>query len=186
MRVVSRVDLPPGVTSCAWRRSTRGSQLAGSVYYDLEVPGLQRGPARDERPRAHVRRLAAVGPVVGIAPDDELRRALPGPPTVAREFQADEELAATRRGVRQRRRPRRTGWTSATTLRSDDGREVFRIADERSSSELQGARGGYGYTARVPLKGLAPGLYVLRVEARSTLGKAPTVSREVHGQAWSR
>jgi hypothetical protein len=57
-----------------------------------------------------------------------------------------------------------------TTVRADTGTVVFKTEDARKSEELKGARGGYGYTAQVPLQGLAPGLYVLRVEARSRLG----------------
>ena len=67
----------------------------------------------------------------------------------------------------------------STSLRTDEGREIFRHEDQRSSTELQGGRGGFGYTALVPLKGAPPGLYVLRVEARSRLDEAQTVSREV-------
>ena len=63
--------------------------------------------------------------------------------------------------------------------RADDGRELFKHDDERASSELGGGKGGYGYTTRIPLKGLSPGLYVLKVEARSRLGKGATASREV-------
>jgi len=66
-----------------------------------------------------------------------------------------------------------------TTLRSDDGKTVFSNTERRQSSELAGARGGYGYTSRVPLTDLAPGLYVLKVEARSSLGKPLSVAREV-------
>jgi hypothetical protein len=56
---------------------------------------------------------------------------------------------------------------------------VFNTADARESSELQGKSGGYGVSAQVPLKGLDPGLYVLRIEATSRTGKPVTVTREV-------
>ena len=53
--------------------------------------------------------------------------------------------------------------------------------DERSSTELQGAQGGYGYSARLPLKTLEPGIYVIRVEGRSRLGGTATntIGRDV-------
>jgi hypothetical protein len=69
--------------------------------------------------------------------------------------------------------------TITSRVLAEDGRTVFRHEDERSSAELGGGNGGYGYVARIPLKGIPAGLYVLRVEARSTLGKGETVSREV-------
>jgi hypothetical protein len=46
---------------------------------------------------------------------------------------------------------------------------VFKNEDQRDSRDLDGKRGGYVYTARVPLTGVEPGAYVLGVEARSTL-----------------
>jgi VWFA-related protein len=174
---VARIDIPPGKYQLRVAALDGGSQLAGSVYYDMEVPDFNAGPLSMSGVVLTSSRAAAT-PVVGLAADDALRQMLPGPPTVAREFRPDEELAVMAEVYdNEGKTPHKV--SIATTIRSDDGREVFRIADERSSSELQGARGGYGYTARVPLKGLAPGLYVLKVEARSTLGRGPTASREL-------
>ena len=56
---------------------------------------------------------------------------------------------------------------------------MFKAAEERSSSDIQGKSGGYGYATRVPLRDIAPGIYVLKVEARSRLGQGATASREV-------
>ena len=56
---------------------------------------------------------------------------------------------------------------------------MFEVADERSSDELEGRRGGYGHVVRIPLVGVRPGLYVLRTEARSRLDREATVMREL-------
>ena len=56
---------------------------------------------------------------------------------------------------------------------------MFQAREEHSSSELAGSAGGYGFQARIPLKSLAPGLYVLRVEATMNIGNRPTVAKEV-------
>ena len=66
-----------------------------------------------------------------------------------------------------------------TTVRTDEGRVLFKTEEERASSELEGKRGGYGYSARIPLSELAPGSYVLAVEARSRLGDQPQATREL-------
>jgi hypothetical protein len=66
-----------------------------------------------------------------------------------------------------------------TSVLTDEGRVVFKTAEERNSTELQGKSGGYGVTAQIPLTGFAPGLYVLKVEALSRAGTPVTVTREV-------
>jgi hypothetical protein len=55
---------------------------------------------------------------------------------------------------------------------------VREVTDERSSTELQGKSGGYGFSARMPLDGVEPGLYVLHVEGVSRAGQT-TVSRDI-------
>ena len=62
---------------------------------------------------------------------------------------------------------------------ADDGKVVFTAQDERSSSDLQGKTGGYGYTLNLPLAQFAPGRYVLRVEARTLLSNGGTAAREL-------
>ena len=65
------------------------------------------------------------------------------------------------------------------TLTADEGRVVFKNAEERSTADLAGKKGGFGYGSPITLQDYPPGLYVLKVEARSRLGSNPTASREV-------
>ena len=44
---------------------------------------------------------------------------------------------------------------------------------------MQGKSGGYGYGARVPLAGLPPGLYVLKIQGKSRVGDGNAVERQV-------
>ncbi|MDQ3214221.1 MAG: hypothetical protein M3Q85_16200, partial [Acidobacteriota bacterium] len=60
-----------------------------------------------------------------------------------------------------------------------DGQVVFTAGDERSTDELQGKKGGYGYTARIPLSGVAAGRYVLRVEAQAQISNGGSAIREL-------
>jgi VWFA-related protein len=175
LRMVERLDLPPGTYQVRLGALDQASGRVGSVHYDLQVPDFSQPP------------LALSGVVLtssnaGLTPTpgeaDELAALLPGPPTVVRRFRAGEELAALAEVYDNRgSTPHRV--EIVTTLRSDDGREVFRRQDAHGSEELRGARGGYGHMVRMPLKGLDPGLYLLKVEARSTLADTPGVSREV-------
>jgi hypothetical protein len=63
--------------------------------------------------------------------------------------------------------------------RAEGGNVVFRNSEARSSTDLQGGRGGYGYTAQIPLKDFAPGLYVMHVEGKRRDGNVPAVARDV-------
>jgi hypothetical protein len=65
------------------------------------------------------------------------------------------------------------------TVKAEGGTQVFQTREERDSADLKGSAGGYGFEARVPLKTLAPGLYVLRVEATARVGDRTTTAREV-------
>ena len=56
---------------------------------------------------------------------------------------------------------------------------IVHVAEQRSSSELEGKSGGYGFTARLPLNDIKPGLYVVHVEAQSRAGSQPMVSRDI-------
>jgi hypothetical protein len=66
-----------------------------------------------------------------------------------------------------------------TSILADDGQVVKTMADERKSDELKGSGDAYGFTLKIPLAGLTPGRYVLRVAAQSTLGTGDAVSRDV-------
>jgi hypothetical protein len=64
-------------------------------------------------------------------------------------------------------------------LRAEGGTVVRSVSDERSSSELKGTRGGYGFAAQLPLDDVAPGIYVIHVEARANVGDRPAVSKDI-------
>ncbi len=62
---------------------------------------------------------------------------------------------------------------------TDEGQVLFKTEQTYYSRELQGAGGGYGYAARIPLYEIPPGSYVLKVEARSRLDRDVSVARQV-------
>jgi len=65
------------------------------------------------------------------------------------------------------------------TVTADEGKVMYKTDETRDSSDLGGARGGYGLHHEGADEDLAPGRYVLKVEAKSRLGNTPVVSREV-------
>ena len=69
-----------------------------------------------------------------------------------------------------------------TRLVDEQGKEVTRTADARTSSEFQSAAtrsGFFGYSTQVPLGDVKPGRYMLQVEAKPRLKDAPAVRREM-------
>ena len=175
-RATSRLELPPGRYQLRVAGRTTNAGHVGAVHYDLDVPDFSK-EAFSISGVVLTSGLAAYTP--SARADEQLKDVLPGPPTTLREFRTDDEIALFAEVYdNEVSRPHRVD--IVTTVRDDAGRTVFKHEDERSSDELQGARGGYGYTARVPLKEFTPGLYVLRVEAKSRLsGNEQPVAREV-------
>jgi hypothetical protein len=145
------------------------------VFYDLVVPDFAKDPLGMSGVFVTSRNTGGV-PTAGNIPD--LGDALPAPPTTARTFTVGDELAVFAEIYdNQGAQPHTVDITA--TLKAEGRVEVFTNAERRASAELGGARGGFGYATRIPLEGLAPGLYVLRVEARSTLAAMGSVARDV-------
>jgi hypothetical protein len=111
-------------------------------------------------------------------PDAQLKDVLPAAPTANRVFPRNDVLAIFAEVYdNQPTPPHRVSISSA--ILAEDGREMFSAEDERSSDDLQGKKGGYGYTREFSLGQLPPGRYVLRVSARSLLTNGVTATREV-------
>jgi VWFA-related protein len=174
MRVQSRLELPPG--SYQLRVAVRESGgRTGSVFYDLFVPDFAKDPLSIS---GIVVTSTAAGAVPTAGAIAELGDALKTPPTTSRVFSSADELAVLAE-VYDNQGALSHSVDIAATLKAEGRVQVFSNSETRSSKELGGASGGYGYTNRIPLKGLAPGLYVLTIEARSTLGGTAKVSRDV-------
>ena len=108
---------------------------------------------------------------------------LPGPMTTYRDFVVGDELALFVE-VYDNTGKQAHKVDIEATLKAEGGQTVFQTREERDSSELAGGPGGYGFTARVPLKDVAPGLYVLRVLgplARQRSGRS--LARDDHPRA---
>jgi hypothetical protein len=111
-------------------------------------------------------------------PDPDFKDVLPASPTAIRDFPSSDTLALFAEVYdNETRAPHRVA--IVTRVVADDGRVLFTAEDERASQELQGSKGGYGYTTTIPLAKLTPGRYVLRVEAQTLLVNGSKASREV-------
>ena len=175
MRVLFRLDLDPGhyqLRTAAWET---GNESSGTVHYELEVPDFSNEPLEMS---GLVLTSASASRIFTPRGDEDLKEVLPAPPTAKREFLPGDELALFV-DIYDNVTKTPHGVNVTTTVRGDGG-IVFQAEDERSSDELAGSRGSYGHGLRIPLnRNMAPGLYVLRVEARSQLGRDQSSFREL-------
>jgi hypothetical protein len=178
-RVIRRLQVPPGKYQLRIGVREANGGLVGTVITDLDAPDFSKAPLT----MSGIAIASASGSTVPTtAPDPnvtEFKDVLPAPPTASRDFPRGDTLAVfTEVYDNIGKTAHRVEIT--TSVLADDGKVVNTTSDERKSEELKGSvGGGYGYTTQVPLTRLAPGRYVLRIEARSTLGKGDPVSREV-------
>ena len=174
-RALQRLDLAPGRYQVRVAGRSAGSGAVGSVFYDLVVPDFS-------KEKFSVSGLVLTSGSAALTPtarpDEQLKAILPAPAATQREFPTSDTIALFVEAYdNEVSKPHTVDIT--TTIQAADGRVVFKHEDTRSSAELQGARGGYGYTTQIPLRDVPPGAHVLRVEARSRLdGNEPPKVRE--------
>ncbi len=174
-RLVNRIDLPPGRYQMRIASHDLGGGAVGSVLYDLEVPDFYKLPFSMS---GVVLTSLSNGSLVTLKSDEQIQQVLPAPPVADRVFSQDDEIGLFAEVYDNAGASPHTVDIS-TVITADDGKVVFKTEEERSSSEIQGARGGYGYSARVPLGDVPPGSYVLTVEARSRLAGTTPATRQV-------
>jgi hypothetical protein len=172
-RVISTLELPPGRYQLRVAAREANTRRSGSLNYDVEVP--------DFKERLSMSGLAltsiASSLVPTARPKDPLLKLLPGPMSTHRDFVQGDEIALFTEVYEAGGGPAHKVQISLT-LKAEGGQTVYQTREERDSAELAGSSGGYGFTTRIPLRDIAPGLYVLRVEAESQIGDRLTTARE--------
>jgi VWFA-related protein len=177
-RVIRRLQVPPGKYQLRIGARESGGKV-GTVIYELDAPDFSKGPIS----------LSGIALASGSGsrlptfnPDptaNEFKDVLPAPPSALREFPRGDTLAVFAE-VYDNLGPTAHRVIVTASVLSDEGKVVFTTSDERRSEELKGsAGGGYGYTTSLPLTQFAPGRYVLRLEAKPTLGNSAPISRDV-------
>ena len=175
LRMLNRLDLPPGKYQLRIAAHDPSGGNVGSVQYDLDVPDFAKAPFSIS---GLVLTSASGSAFPTAKADEQLKPMLPGPPIALRAFPQNDEIALfTEVYDNAGATPHKVDIT--TTVTTDEGKALFKTDEVRDSTDLGGKRGGYGYTTRIPLKDLALGSYVLKVEAHSRLGATPPVAREL-------
>lgn len=175
VRVLSRHALPPGRYQLRVAAANTAGTVSGAVLYDIDIPDFYRAPLSMSGVAITSTRAAQVPT---IKAHDPLRDYLPAPPTAVREFGRDEAIAIFAEFYENARGLPAHQVVLRAELRADGGRVVREATQERSSTEIKGA-GGYGFSPRLLLQGLEPGLYVLRIEGQARIGDRPAVSRDI-------
>jgi hypothetical protein len=167
LRILNRLDLEPGRYQLRVASHDSMGGAVGSVTWDLDVPDFGKDPLTMSG--VVLTSVTASSWPTGRA-DEQMRKLLPAQPTALRTFPQDDEVALFAEVYDNRATvPHQVEIVS--TVLTNEGRSLFRTQEERSSLEIANAgRAAYGYTARIPLKDVPPGHYVLSVRARSSLG----------------
>jgi VWFA-related protein len=175
IRILNRVDLPPGRYQIRFGAHDSAGGNVGSVLYDLDVPDFQKSVFSIS---GIAITSASAAQLPTVRPDEQLRAVLPMPPVAIRTFPANDEIKLFAEVYDNAgATPHKVDITATVT--TDEGKVMFKNEEQRDSSDLGGKTGGYGYTATIPLKDLPPGKYVLKVEAKSRLGQTPPAAREI-------
>jgi hypothetical protein len=175
LRLTRRLDLVPGRYQVHVAVMEANGGAIGTIRQDLDVPDFGKGPLQ-------MSGIALTSPsssrTLTANPDPGFKDVLPGPATTARDFPSADTLALFTE-IYDNQTSARHKVAIKTSVMADDGRVVFTAGDERSTDELQGAKGGFGYTANIPLSGFSPGRYLLRIEATAQVSNGGSVAREL-------
>ena len=177
-RIVRQIEVPPGKYQVRIGARESGAGRLGTVIYELEAPDFTKPGVSMSGVAIASASASRIPTAVPDPKANPFKDVLPAPPSASREFPRGDLLSVFAEIYdNDARTPHRVDITA--TILADDGKVVQTKADERKSEELQGATGGYGYTAQFPLSSLAPGRYVFRLAAKSRLGNSPAIVRDV-------
>jgi VWFA-related protein len=165
VRLLSRLDLPPARYQIRVGVHEAVGNTIGTVPYDLEVPDYPKTPFSLS---GLVLTSSAAGIFATPRPDAQLKDVLPASPVATRVFDRRETITFRAELYDNSNRSSQSVDFTATLRAVSDGRVVFRSSDERT--EGGNTPRTEAYSGEIPLKDLAPGAYVLRVEAKSRTG----------------
>ena len=174
-RTLSRLQLAPGRYQLRIAAREAGGNRSGSVIHDLVVPDYTAAPVAI----SHLV-LGSKDPAQALTtrPDPELNGRLFVPPAAARRFSPGDTLTVFGE-VYDNRSKGIEPVVVVTTVTGSDGRVAFRAQESVDAHAFEPARRSWTHRVDVPLADVAPGEYVVRVEARPGSAADPVVAREV-------
>lgn len=175
LRLINRIDLPPGRYRLRAAARDQQRQAVGSVLADVEVPDF----FKEQLSMSGVMVTSRAGSnMVTAVADERLRTVLPSPVIALRAFPSSDTLELFAE-IYENSGKSRHKIDVTTTVLGKDGQPIAQSVQTHDSSEISGDRKALPYKENVPLSKLPAGDYVLRVEAKSSLASNTTVSRHV-------
>lgn len=174
VRLLSRIAVPPAryQLRIGVHESTGGA--LGTLPIDLEVPDFNKSPFAMS---GLVVTSSGAGEFVTMKPDPVLKSVLALPPVATRSFSVQDTLNVFAE-VYDRSTPMPHDVEFALAIRPANGGAAVLTRSETRPVAASGSARNVGYTVEVPLKQLAAGEYVLRLEA-SHAGTGSKASREL-------
>jgi VWFA-related protein len=164
VRVNPRINLAPGRYQMRIGARDAVQGLTGSVFYDFIVPDFRKEKLMMG---GLLITTASVQQTPSIQPDPVVAKLLPAPATSRREFPRGDTVALYTElyDNNTSREPRR--FEVSVRLLSETGTEVFASREELANGAATNKPWDvFGYVKELSLKDVAPGRYVLRVEAQ--------------------
>ena len=156
VRILRHLSLPPGRYQLRVAAQDTGKAKQGSAHFDIDVPDFTKEPLALSNVALAVngRSRGALAAEAGIR---SLQRIAAGRAVGASRISRVKRDCRRRGGVRQQADAGRIGSTSLQRVKADDGRVVFNQDEERSSEELHGTPGGFGFAVPHPMTDGRPG-----------------------------
>lgn len=174
VRLLSRLDLPPGRYQIRVGAYETTGGTVSTVPYDLEVPDYAQVPFGMS---GILLTSSSAETLVTANPDAQLKETLAGSPVVTRRFTPADTLTYFAEVYDFSSKAAHQVTFVTTVLSATDGKKVFEAQDRQDASASDRPQ-TYGFKADLPLEGISPGAYILHVEAASTIGGA-SASRDV-------
>lgn len=166
VRLMSRLDLPAGRYQLHIGASESTGSAVGTVPFDVEVPEYAKLPFGMS---GLLLTAASADLYVTPNPDPLLKDVLPSSPIVNRTFRSDDTVLSFAEIYDGPGRVAHTIDVVTSVLDAATGRSLYELRDSLAAEPSAGMS-THGVKALIPLKGIAPGAYVLRVVATSAAG----------------
>jgi hypothetical protein len=165
VRMMSRLELPPGRYQIHVGAHEASGGAMGTVPYDVEIPDYAKSPFELS---GIVLTSSNADSFVTSNPDLVLKDALPASPIATRSF-APKETLTTYAEVYLAAGPARTVTLTTSVQDAREGNTVFQAQDRRAI-DAAARPVTHGFSTRIPLENLRPGRFVLRLAAQSSVG----------------